>query len=152
MSGQKRNERVGDLLRDEISSILRTAMRDPRLELVGVTAVEVSRDLAHARVYVSSARPDVDMDDLLRVLRRARGFIRVELSHRHLDLRHLPELEFVHDRSIEQGSRIEELLRSLERPAAPPPAPGAGAAPDASAPTAPPAPEARPDGEEESRA
>jgi ribosome-binding factor A len=142
MSGQKRNERVGDLLRDEISSILRTAMRDPRLELVGVTAVEVSRDLAHAKVYVSSARPDVEMEELLRVLRRARGFIRVELSHRHLDLRHLPELDFVHDRSIEQGSRIEELLRSLERPPASPP--GASAAP-AGAPDAPTTPDARPD-------
>jgi len=130
MSGRQRNERVGDLLRDEISSILRTAMRDPRLELVGVTAVEVSRDLAHARVYVSSARLDVDMADLLRVLNRARGFIRVELSHRHLDLRHLPELEFVHDRSIEQGSRIEELLRSIEKPPGATPADPAASGPD----------------------
>ncbi len=131
MSGRQRNERVGDLLRDEISSILRTAMRDPRLELVGVTAVEVSRDLAHAKVYVSSARLDVEMADLLRVLNRARGFIRVELSHRHLDLRHLPELDFVHDRSIEQGSRIEELLRSIEKPpGATPAAPDAPSGPD----------------------
>ena len=118
MTGRKRSERVGDLLRDEISDILRTVMQDPRLELVGVTAVEVSGDLAHAKVYVSSVRPDVEMVDLLRVLNRARGFIRSELAHRHLDLRHLPELDFIHDRSIEQGSRIEELLKSIETPPA----------------------------------
>lgn len=130
MTGRKRSERVGDLLRDEISDILQTVMQDPRLELVGVTAVEVSGDLAHAKVYVSSARPDVEMVDLLRVLNRARGFIRSELSHRHLDLRHLPELNFIHDRSIEQGSRIEELLKSLETPPAAPPATAAGESTD----------------------
>jgi ribosome-binding factor A len=91
-------------------------MQDPRIELLGVTAVEVSRDLSHAKIYVSSARPEAEMTDLLRVLHRARGFIRSELSHRHLDLRQLPELDFVHDRSIERGSRIEELLKGLEPP------------------------------------
>jgi len=110
----KRIERVGDLLRDEISGIFRSVMRDPRLGLLGVTAVEMSGDLQHATVYLSSADPGADMEDLLRVLGRARSFIRAELGRRHLDLRHLPELHFVHDRSIERGSRIEELLKSLD--------------------------------------
>jgi ribosome-binding factor A len=112
MSG-KRTQRVGDLLRDEIADILRTSMRDPRLELVGVTEVEVSGDLQHAKVFMSSADPQAEMEGILRVLRRAAGFIRSELSRRRLDLRHLPELEFIHDRSIARGSRIEEILRSI---------------------------------------
>jgi ribosome-binding factor A len=117
MSGQhKRTERVGDLLRDELSDILRSVMSDPRLKLLGVTAVEMSGDLQHATVYLSSANPDADMEEVLQVLGRARSFIRGELSSRRLDLRHLPELHFVHDRSIERGSRIEELLRSLDDP------------------------------------
>ncbi len=116
MAHGKRSERIGDLLRDEISAILRLSMRDPRFELLGVTAVEVSRDLAHAKVFLSSARLDVEMESLLRVVNRARGAIRAELGRRRLDLRHLPELEFLPDRSIEHGSRIEQLLRQVQPP------------------------------------
>jgi ribosome-binding factor A len=116
MAHGKRSERIGDLLRDEISAILRLSMRDPRFELLGVTAVEVSRDLAHAKIFLSSARPDVEMESLLRVVNRARGAIRAELGRRRLDLRHLPELEFFPDRSIEYGSRIEQLLRQIQPP------------------------------------
>lgn len=113
MSGRKRIERVGDLLRDELSDIIRHTMRDPRLELVGVTAVEMAGDLQHARVYLSSADPAADMEDVIRVLERASRFILNELGRRRLDIRHLPELHFLHDRSFEQGTRIDELLRGL---------------------------------------
>jgi ribosome-binding factor A len=114
VTGHKRTERVGDLLRDEISAILRSVMHDPRLALLGVTAVEMSGDLQHATVYLSSADPKADMEDVLRVLGQAKSFIRAELGRRRLDLRHLPALNFVHDRSIERGSRIEELLKGLD--------------------------------------
>lgn len=118
--GGKRPERVGDLLRDEIADILRSAVSDPRLKLVGVTAVEVSGDLQHARVFVSAIDPGADIAALMRVLDGTRGFMRSELRRRRLDLRHLPEIEFVHDQSIAQGSHIEALLRDLK------PAPGGG--------------------------
>ncbi len=114
MTGNKRTMRIGDLLRDEISAIIRTSMRDPRVEMLGVTAVEVSRDLQHAKVYLSSPRPDAEMDAIVRVVQRAQGFIRAELGRRRLDLRHLPELEFIADLSIERGNRIAGLLRALE--------------------------------------
>jgi ribosome-binding factor A len=119
VSGRKRIERVGDLLRDELSGILREVMHDPRLGLVGVTAVELTSDLQHAKVYLSSADPKADMEEVVRVLSRASGFIRAELGRRRLDLRHLPELRFVHDRSVERGNRIEELLRDLHEGKAP---------------------------------
>jgi ribosome-binding factor A len=129
MSG-KRTQRVGDLLRDEIADILRTSIRDPRLELVSVTAVEVSGDLQHARVFMSSADPEADFDRILGVLRGAARFMRAELGRRRLDLRHLPELQFVHDQSIARGSRIEEILRDIHAAesagseSTPPPDPG----------------------------
>ncbi len=116
VSGRKRIERVGDLLRDELSDIIRHTMRDPRLELVGVTAVEMAGDLQHARVFLSSADPAADMADVIRVLERATRFILNELGRRRLDIRHLPELEFVHDRSFADGTRIDELLRGLRDP------------------------------------
>src|SRR5688572_7064742 len=115
--GGKRPERVGDLLRDEIADILRSAVSDPRLKLVGVTAVEVSGDLQHARVFVSAIDPGADIEALMQVLARTRGFMRGELRRRRLDLRHLPEIEFVHDQSIAQGSHIEALLRGLKQAA-----------------------------------
>lgn len=89
-------------------------MRDPRLRLLSVTAVEMSGDLQHAKVYVSPVDPATGMDQMLRVLEGAAAFIRAELGRRRLDLRHLPELQFIHDRSIERGSHIEELLRDLD--------------------------------------
>jgi ribosome-binding factor A len=120
----KRPERVGDLLRDEVATILRASLGDPRLQLVGVTAVEVSGDLQHARVFVSALDPAAEVEELIRILDRAGGFIRRELGRRRLGLRHLPELTFVPDRSIEHGSRIASILREL------PLEEGAGPAPD----------------------
>jgi len=117
----KRPERVGDLLRDEIAGILRSHLSDPRLQLLGVTAVEVSGDLQHARVFLSSLDPQADWPALLRVLDRASGYVRGELGRRRLGLRHLPELTFQPDRSIEHGSRIASILREL--PADGPPSP-----------------------------
>lgn len=115
MSAGKRSERVGDLLREEISDIFCNTMRDPRLKLMSVTAVEMSGDLQHAKVFVSPVDPATDMEEMGRLLERAASFIRAELGRRRLDLRHLPELQFIHDRSIERGSHIEELLRGLDR-------------------------------------
>lgn len=109
----KRPERVGDLLRDEIAAILRTHLSDPRLQLLGVTAVEVSGDLQHARVFLSSLDPNADWPALLSVLERASGYVRGELGRRRLGLKHLPELAFTPDRSIEHGSRIATILKEL---------------------------------------
>jgi ribosome-binding factor A len=119
----KRPERVGDLLRDEIAGILRTHLSDPRLQLLGVTAVEVSGDLQHARVFLSSLDPHADWPSLLRVLERASGYVRGELGRRRLGLRHLPELAFVPDRSIEHGSRIAAILKELPADAPAPESP-----------------------------
>ena len=78
-----------------------------------MTAVEVSGDLQHARVFVSALDPGADVSGAIRVLTRAAGFVRGELGRRRLGLKHLPELTFVPDRSIEHGSRIASLLREL---------------------------------------
>jgi ribosome-binding factor A len=118
-----RPRRVGDLIRDELSTILSRDVEDPRVGLVTVTEVEMSPDLKVAKVFLSPVDPAADVAETIRVLERAAGFIRKQLVRRRLPIRHLPELRFQHDDSIARGSRIDRLLEELrpgERDAAPP--------------------------------
>jgi ribosome-binding factor A len=111
----RRQERVADLLQEEISDLLQREVRDPRLEFVTVTAVKVSSDLRHARVYVSLLGSEEEQQAALVGLQHAAGFLRHELGAR-LSLRRVPDLAFVLDESIERGQRILELLDQLEKP------------------------------------
>lgn len=106
----KRSKRVGDLLRDEIANILIMRVKDPRLGFLTVTSVEVSDDLRHARVYISILDKKTS-GSVIEALRSARGFIRSELRKR-VRLRIIPEIDFFEDKSIEYGTRIDELLES----------------------------------------
>lgn len=110
----RRQRQVGELLHREISELLEKEMSDPRLSLVTVTAVEVSPDLRHAHVYVSSMGGQEERQEALAGLRHAMGFIRHELSA-HLYLRYVPELNFHLDNSLERSQRIEELLTKIEQ-------------------------------------
>jgi ribosome-binding factor A len=107
-----RQQRVGDLLRAEISEIVRMRMRDPRLGFVTVTEVNVSRDLRHASVFVSVLGEESDGLAALAVLNRAAGFLRSELGGR-VDLKHIPELRFKIDRSAEHAVRISSVLKKI---------------------------------------
>lgn len=113
MNERIRPHRVGDLLRDELSQILSREIQDPRVGLLSVTSVEMSPDLRVAKVYLSPVDPEADVDQTIRVLGRASGFIRGKLVRRKLGLRHLPELRFVYDDSIARGSRIDRILSDL---------------------------------------
>lgn len=104
-----RTRRVGEQIQRELAELLQREVKDPRVAGVTVTAVEVSRDLAHAKVYVSRMTSDADWDATLEGLRRAGGFLRRELGRR-LTLRTVPELRFLRDASIEQGARLSELI------------------------------------------
>jgi ribosome-binding factor A len=116
-----RQRRVGDLLRAEISEILRMKMRDPRLGFLTVTDVSVTRDLRHALVFVSvlemegggPADSDLERDSaVIEVLSGAAGFVRGELSNR-VELKHIPELRFKIDKSAERGVRISAMLKDI---------------------------------------
>ncbi|MCL2003890.1 MAG: 30S ribosome-binding factor RbfA [Oscillospiraceae bacterium] len=85
--------------------------KDPRIDgLVSVVRVDVTNDLSLCRVYVSSLGGGADM---AKGLKSASGYLRRELGH-ELKLRHTPELEFIVDRSIEEGARILEKIRELD--------------------------------------
>ena len=108
-----RPERVAETIKREMAEILTQRLRDPRLgAMISVTDVEVTRDLSLARVYVSVLAADAERDRALEALTHSAGFVRHELAPR-LGLREMPEIRFLLDTSIQQGARVEELLRRL---------------------------------------
>lgn len=106
----RRTDRVNELLREEISDLLRREVKDPRVGgLVSVTAVEVAADLGRARVFVSVLGSDEERDETYRALDSAAPFLRRQLRHR-LTLRRTPDLIFHRDDSLERGAHLLALL------------------------------------------
>ncbi len=120
MADSVRIRRVAEQIRGELSQILRDEVGDPRLGLVTITRVKLASDLGAATIFYSPLGEDPDEErkvELDRVMRQVTGFVRRTLSKR-VKLRHTPELRFILDDSIAEGSHTLELLRSLEvRPA-----------------------------------
>lgn len=108
----RRTEQVADLIKEELCGLLERAVKDPGLGFVTLTDVEVDPDLRNARVFFSVLGDEAATQQSLAALQRASGFLRRELAHR-LDLRYMPELHFVLDRSIERGQHIADLLRQV---------------------------------------
>jgi ribosome-binding factor A len=92
-----------------LSELLRTEIKDPRLEDVSVSEVEVSGDLSVARVYFSMLRPDDDVAPAQEAFARAGGFLRTRLG-RALQLRRVPELRFVADSSVREAMELTALI------------------------------------------
>ncbi len=107
-----RPERVGEQVRAELCALLRSSASDPALALVTVTHVRMTRDLQHARVYYTTLGDTAARRQAGRGLRRAASFLRGGLGRR-LRLRHVPELTFVYDDSIEREQRIAHVLDEL---------------------------------------
>ncbi|HEU0115117.1 MAG TPA: 30S ribosome-binding factor RbfA [Thermomicrobiales bacterium] len=121
----RRTLQVGELLREELTDIIRRDVKDPRLGFWSITRVDVPTDLRSARVYVSVLGSDEERAATLAALRSAAGFIRFHLKPR-LRMRQIPELEFRDDRSMEHAEAIGRTLREIERerrPSAVPAAP-----------------------------
>jgi len=108
-----RPERVAEAIRQTVAAFLTGNVRDPRVGFVTVTAVEVSADLAHARVRVSVMGGDEDKAKSLEGLTSAARFLRAQLA-RELPLRVTPELRFELDRGLEHAQEIDRVLRGLK--------------------------------------
>ena len=104
-----RNQRLGAQILRTLSELLRFETKDPRLQGVSLTSVDLSRDLSIARVYFSLMNPDDSAEAALEGLKNAGGFLRGKLGGA-LKVRHIPELRFVHDDSAEQSVKISELI------------------------------------------
>ena len=113
MQERGRDLRIADFVRDEIASIMQRQMRDPRVGMVMVNEVNVSRDLSWADVYVTSidASSPEERAELISILNKAAGYFRSELAKRH-SMRTTPKPRFHYDESVERGPRLEALIDS----------------------------------------
>lgn len=104
-----RTRRVGEQIRRELAELIRDELRDPRLALISMTSVEVSRDLAYARIYVTLMGDPAERNERVAELNRAAPLLRRELGRR-MRLRVIPKLEFRYDEVVEQGARLSALI------------------------------------------
>jgi len=116
-----RTQRVGGQIQRELAQIIQQELRDPRLGLITISAVEISKDMTHAKVFITlmnaqdpagGINPEQDVDETLKVLKKASGFLRHALGKRIL-LRVIPELHFVYDSSLDEGMRVSALLDAV---------------------------------------
>ncbi len=105
----QRARRVGDEIQRELAQLLREEVKDPRVGRVTVTAVEVSPDLSHARIFVTHLAGREHGDEAVAALQHTAGFLRTALSRR-LQLYSVPQLHFAYDDSIESGMRLSQLI------------------------------------------
>ncbi|MBB3142498.1 30S ribosome-binding factor RbfA [Halomonas organivorans] len=107
----KRTDRVADQLQKELAVLIQREIKDPRLGMVTVSGVTVSRDLGYADVYVTLlGEQDAErIKENLAVLKRAAGFLRSQIARR-IKLRHVPELRFHYDESVVRGQHLSSLI------------------------------------------
>ncbi len=107
-----RTRRVGEQIQRDLAELIRSEIRDPRLGMVTVNHVKVSRDMSHARVYVTMLGEQEDRDVSLSILNKMAGYLRGQIGKR-MKIRMIPELKFFYDESIDRGARIESLLKGV---------------------------------------
>ena len=117
----RRTRQVGELLKEELTDIIRREVKDPRIGFMSLTTVEMSPDLRSARVYVSVLGTDEERAATLAALRSASLFIRHHLKPR-LRMRQIPELDFRDDRSMEHAAEISRAISQIQKESAARPA------------------------------
>lgn len=107
----QRTDRISSSMQKAIAQIIRDEVKDPRVGMVTIQAVKTVRDLSHATVYFT-VMPDSGRAEAEKALKKASGFIRHQLG-RLINLRNVPELHFIYDTSIEEGSRLHALIEKV---------------------------------------
>ena len=107
-----RPQKLGDLIQRELSELLQRELRDPRVGMITITAVDVSPDFSHAKVLYTTLDPG-HVEDAAKGLKRAAGFLRSQLARR-IKLYTTPELRFEYDVSVERGDRLSRLIDSVK--------------------------------------
>ncbi|HEU4708463.1 MAG TPA: 30S ribosome-binding factor RbfA [Methylophilaceae bacterium] len=106
-----RSDRVAEQVRRELADLLQFEVKDPRVSMVTITEVEVSGDMAHAKVFYSAPVQDNPqaMSELQKGLEKSAGFLRSQLGKRMM-VRTVPQLHFTYDTSIDRGMKISRLI------------------------------------------
>jgi ribosome-binding factor A len=112
MRNYRRQDQLSEVITRELSDLMRSRMKDPRIGFASITGVEVSADLSHAKVFVSVMGSSEEQRDTMRGLHHATGFLRHELAQR-LTVRHVPELAFKLDTSLARGAHVLDLINRV---------------------------------------
>jgi ribosome-binding factor A len=111
--GQGRPQKLGDQMQRELSDLVQRELRDPRVGMLTITAVDVSPDLSHAKVFFTILDKS-KLEDTLAGLKRSAGFLRSQLARR-IKLYTTPELRFVYDESVERGDHLSRLIDAANK-------------------------------------
>jgi ribosome-binding factor A len=106
--GFQRSDRVAEQVRRDLADLIRTELKDPRVGMISLTAVELTPDYAHAKVFFTTLQAE-HLGEIEQGLRRAAGFLRRELGRR-IHIHTLPELHFIYDASVERGASLSQLI------------------------------------------
>ncbi len=106
-------ERLGHIFMEEISKIIYEEIKDEDIKFVTITAVDISSDLSYAKVYFTNLI-DKDREKVSAALNKASGFIRSKLCET-VEIRKMPELNFIYDESIEYGKKIERIIDDINK-------------------------------------
>lgn len=109
-----RLERLAEVFKAELSQLLQREIKDPRIGFASITKVIVSKDISHAKVFVSILGDQDQQKDTMKGLESAKGYLRSELGKR-IRLRHTPDLHFIEDSSLEEGARILSLINEIQQ-------------------------------------
>lgn len=110
----RRIERLNSLLKEVISDVIRKSVKNPHLpKLITITSIDITKDLRHAKVYVSVIGDETVKQEALKSLQSAAGFIAVQAS-KQVVMRYFPELRFIIDNSLDKQMRVEELIDQIE--------------------------------------
>ncbi|MCL1825300.1 MAG: 30S ribosome-binding factor RbfA [Betaproteobacteria bacterium] len=109
-----RGQRVAGQIHRELAELIRQEVKDPRVSFISLTDVELTPDYAHAKVFFTAMGGTDSVPEILEGLRHASGFLRRELGKR-VRIHTLPELHFHYDRSVEEGSRLSQLIDQTVR-------------------------------------
>jgi len=106
----KRSERVAGTLRRELAQLIQKEVKDPEVGFIGLSDVEVSRDISHAKIFVTVFESEKATDSI-KALNKAAGYLRKRLGQ-EMRIRSVPELHFVHDASVETGLQMDSLIEA----------------------------------------
>ncbi|HHW11639.1 MAG TPA: 30S ribosome-binding factor RbfA [Firmicutes bacterium] len=109
-----RAERLAVLIKEELGNILQKDLKDPRIGFASITNVRVSRDIGHAKIYISVFGDKQQQTATMEGLESAKGYIRSELGKR-IRMRYVPEISFVFDNSLEEGAKVLSLLNEIKK-------------------------------------
>lgn len=109
MSNTRRQDQLSQLITRELSDLMRTRMKDPRIGFASITGTRLTGDLRYAKVFISVLGSAEEQRETMRALRHGAGFLRHELAQR-LTVRYVPEITFQLDESLARGAHVLELL------------------------------------------